>query len=87
MKGVKKVVASLLVLVVLSSVVSPVMACGCAKETNNKDKDAKVAVVEVKGMEKNVAIAKALKNKDVKKLLNLLTKKGYKLKLARGFGT
>lgn len=102
----RKIVSVLLVAVVLSSIVSPALAVSttdinkpntssCA--TCSLERNVNVSIVEVKGLEKNKLIAKALKNEDVKKLLNMLTKKGYKLKLSdakvikamsdRGFAT
>ena len=63
------------------SVVSPAVAATTANETNSCQcsacslaKSAKVSVVEVKGLEKNEAIAKALKNEDIRKLMDVLTK-------------
>lgn len=82
----RKLVGVLLVLVMLSSVVSPALAASieqkacpsCSKVITGKSK---IAVVEVNGIEKNEILAKALKNKDVRKLVNVLAKKGYKLEL------
>lgn len=59
----------------LSSVVSPVMACGCS--TSKGMKKPKVAVIELKGLEKNEAIAKALKNEEVRKLTKQLRSDGF----------
>ena len=81
----KKSMILLLVLVMLSGVVSPVMAANtcsaCGK--NSANPNAKVAVIEVKGLEKNKALAKALNDEDVKKLMNELVKKGHKPELAK----
>lgn len=79
MKEVRKVVALLLVLVMVSSVVSPVMAanpeksaCGCnAKPNKNVD------TTELKGSEKDKVIEKALKNDEVRKLAKQLREEGY----------
>jgi biopolymer transport protein ExbD len=88
MKQIKLIIGVLLVLVMLGSVVSPVLAASteqkvptcssCSKATVNKQK---ITVIEVTGIEKNEILAKALKNEDVKKLVNILKKKGYKLEM------
>lgn|GEM_PF-2363535 len=83
---IKRVTALLLVLVMLSSAISPAMAAneGCpACGKNPANPNAKVAVIEVKGLEKNKALAKALKNEDVKKLMDELVKKEHKPELAK----
>jgi|Deesub1362B_J571_1020462.scaffolds.fasta_scaffold06248_1 hypothetical protein len=77
----RKIVAVLLALVMLGSVVIPVMAanseqneacksCNSCSNLENKN----VAVFELKGLEKSEALAKALANKDVRKLMNKLAK-------------
>ena len=72
----------------LSSVISPVMATNKANEVGtcpacSTKPNTEVAVIEVKGMEKNEAIAKALKNEDVKKLMNEFVKHGHKPELVK----
>jgi len=85
----RKLICVLLVLVMLVSVVSPALATSteqnltcpsCSKLTTG---NSKVAVVEINGIEKNEILAKALKNKDVKKIANMLTRKGYMLDLLK----
>lgn len=90
MKSLRRVLALLLVLVMLGSVVSPALAVNveqktpacpsCSKLTTG---NSKVAVVEINGIERNEILAKVLKNKDVKKIVNILTTKGYVLDLLK----
>ena len=71
----KKLASVFLVLVVLSSVVSPALAASIEQKacpSCSKAGNSKIAVVDVIGIEKNEIIAKALKNKDVRKLANML---------------
>jgi hypothetical protein len=86
-KGVIRGTLALLLVFVMLSSVATVMAANANEKTckscSLKDKNAKVVVIEVKGLKKNEALAKALKNEDVKKLMDELTKKGHKPKLAK----
>ena len=84
----KKLASVFLVLVVLSSVVSPALAASieqkaCPSYSKVITEKSKIAVVDVIGIEKNEILAKTLKNKDVRKLTCVLEKKGYKPKLAK----
>jgi hypothetical protein len=83
-KRVRLLIGALLILVTLGSIVSPALAVSieqkssvclsCSKVTTGKSK---VTVVEINGIEKNEILAKALKNKDVKKLVSILARRGY----------
>ncbi len=85
----RKFVALLVVLVVLGNIIMPAMAvsnkqtecrsCNSCSNLENKN----VAVFELKGLEKNKVLAKALTNEDVKKLIGVLAKKGYKQDLTK----
>ena len=86
---VRRLVNVLLILVMLGGVMSPVLAANteqnlacpsCSKVATGKSK---VTVVEINGIEKNEILAKALKNEDVKKLVNVLIRNGYKQNLAK----
>ena len=82
MKRVRLLIGALLILVTLGSIVSPALAVSieqkssvclsCSKVTTGKSK---VTVVEINGIEKNEILAKALKNKDVKKLVSILARR------------
>ena len=79
----KKVLSLVFVLVVLSSNVLPVMAvsseqttaCSCKSCSNLENNN--IAFVEVNGLEKNLFIEKATKDKKVKSLMDELESKGF----------
>jgi|Deesub1362B_J571_1020462.scaffolds.fasta_scaffold09243_4 hypothetical protein len=87
----RKVVAVLLALVMLGSVVSPAVAasnkqtecrsCNSCSNLENKN----VAVFELKGLEKNRLIEKAMKNEKVQKLMDELDGKGFNRKDTRAY--
>jgi len=86
----RRVVAVLLVLVMLSSAVVPAMAASneqtpaCSKYNSFSAVENKnVAVFALKGLEKIETLAKALKNKDITKLIKKLTSEGYKPKTSK----
>jgi|Deesub1362B_J571_1020462.scaffolds.fasta_scaffold10444_1 hypothetical protein len=54
-------------------------SCNSCSNLENKN----VAVFELEGLEKNKVLAKALKNKEAKKLIEVLVNKGYKPELAK----
>jgi hypothetical protein len=73
----RKMLGLVLVLVMLGSVISPAMAAGVSKEVNSGNtqtcpciRSENVAIVEVKGLEKSMALARTLKLEETKKLID-----------------
>lgn len=83
-EGMKKVVGVLLALVILGNLVMPAMAAEVGATNDVKPAcpacSQNVVAIEVKGLEKSFILAKALNDKNLKRVSDMLTKKGYKLR-------
>lgn len=90
-KGVRKVVALLLVLAMLGTIVSPAVAaeqdqkdtCSTCRGGTCPSGNSDVTIIDVEGPAKNKKIAKALKDSDVKKIIAKLKENGHKVNLGK----
>ena len=75
-------------LVMFGGLISPALAVdakqnACPSPSEVITGKSKVTVVEINGIEKNEILAKALENKDIKKLIKVMEKNGLRQELAQ----